>query len=106
MRIFYSPDHRMQLGRAELTDGRLVPVYDRPERIEAVLEELARRRFPVPEAPVEIADDLLATVHDPRYLDFLRSLQPRVAGIRDLRNARARPHAVRVRLGLRGAALC
>jgi acetoin utilization deacetylase AcuC-like enzyme len=73
MRIFYSPDHRMQLGRAELTDGRLVPVYDRPERIEAVLEELARRRFPVPEAPVEIADDLLATVHDPRYLDFLRS---------------------------------
>jgi len=73
MRIFYSPDHRMQLGRAELTDGKLVPVYDRPERIEAILKELARRGFPMPEPPVDAGLEPVTAVHDARYVEFLKT---------------------------------
>jgi hypothetical protein len=46
MDIIYSPEHRRQHGRAELTDGRLVPVYEHPGRIDAILSALARRGLP------------------------------------------------------------
>lgn len=72
MEIIYSPEHRRQHGRAELTDGRLVPVYEHPGRIDAILEELTRRGFATPEPPVDRGLAPVTAVHDPAYVAFLQ----------------------------------
>lgn len=72
MDIIYSPEHRLQHGRAELTDGRLVPVYEHPGRIDAILEELARRGFAPPQPPVDRGLAPVTAVHEPAYVAFLQ----------------------------------
>lgn len=72
MDIVFSPKHRRQHGRAELTDGRLVPVYEHPGRIDAILEELGRRGFPAPVEPEDRGLEPIVAVHEPAYVAFLQ----------------------------------
>jgi acetoin utilization deacetylase AcuC-like enzyme len=72
MDIIYSPEHRRQHGRAELTDGRLMPVFEHPGRLDAILEELDRRGFPAPILPTDRGLGPILAVHEPAYVDFLR----------------------------------
>ncbi|ATU65004.1 histone deacetylase family protein [Piscinibacter gummiphilus] len=51
--------------------GELVPCFEVPARAEGVLHELRLRGLGPIEAPPAIDGALLATVHQPRYLEFL-----------------------------------
>jgi acetoin utilization deacetylase AcuC-like enzyme len=73
MEVVYSPDQRLQHGRAELAGGRLVPVYEHPGRIDAILEELERRGFAPPAAPEDHGPGPILAVHDAGYVAFLES---------------------------------
>ena len=72
MEIVYSPEHHRQHGRAELTDGRLMPVFEHPGRIDAILEALARRGFPAPALPEDRGLAPMTAVHEPDYIAFLQ----------------------------------
>lgn len=72
MDIVFSPDHHLQHGRAELTDGRLVPVYEHPGRIDAILDTLGRRGFVAPLPPEDRGFAPITAVHDPAYVAFLQ----------------------------------
>lgn len=72
MKIVYSPDHRLQHGRAELTDGRLMPVFERPGRLDAILEELDRRGFSDLGPPEDRGLAPITAVHEPAYVTFLQ----------------------------------
>ena len=101
MEIIYSPEHRRQHGRAELTDGRLVPVYEHPGRIDAILGELARRGFATPEPPEDRGLAPVTAVHDPAYVAFLQcawdewvapgNAPPRTVGPKSQTKARPKP---------------
>lgn len=72
MKIIFSPDHRLQHGRAELTDGRFVPVFEHPGRLDAILETLARRGFSDLGPPADRGLAPITAVHDPGYVAFLQ----------------------------------
>jgi acetoin utilization deacetylase AcuC-like enzyme len=69
----YSDRHRLHHGRGELNDGALVPVFERPERADAVLERVRDAGLGDVVEPDAFGDAPLARVHTPRYLDFLKS---------------------------------
>lgn len=73
MEIIFSPEHHRQHGRAELTDGRLMPVFEHPGRIDAILGTLERRGFPAPTLPEDRGLGPVTAVHDPAYIAFLQS---------------------------------
>ncbi|RZL86358.1 MAG: histone deacetylase family protein [Variovorax sp.] len=52
--------------------GELVPCFEVPARADFVLQELARRGLGPIETPATFDDAVIARVHAPRYLDFLR----------------------------------
>lgn len=69
MQIYASDDHR-QHHALELDAGRLVPSWDRPERADVVHAALSSVGHPFAE-PAAVDHELIARVHDARYLDFL-----------------------------------
>jgi acetoin utilization deacetylase AcuC-like enzyme len=73
MRIFSNPVHARHAGRLEMFRGRLVPCHEVPARVEHVMSELARRPVGEVREATEVDDAVLARVHAPRYLAFLRT---------------------------------
>lgn len=71
MRTIYSEKHRLQDGKAELIDGKLVPCFEMPKRAELILAEVRARQLGPVEAPREHGLEPLRRVHDARYLTFL-----------------------------------
>jgi len=53
--------------------GALVPCFEVPDRADHVLAELQRRNFEVVQADEVFDEALLAQIHSPRYLNFLRT---------------------------------
>jgi len=68
----YSDDHRRQHGKGELTDGRLMPVVEKPERADIVLARVRESGLGEVIAPDDFGRAPLAAVHAPDYLDFLQ----------------------------------
>jgi acetoin utilization deacetylase AcuC-like enzyme len=71
MITIHSDDHRHQHGKGELTDGRLMPVVEKPERVEIVLQRVRAERLGDVVAPDSFGPGPRAAVHDPGYLAFL-----------------------------------
>lgn len=71
MLTVYSDDHRLQHGRAELTDGALVPCFEKPERADLVRARIEAVALGPVRAPRRHGRAPLERVHDPAYLDFL-----------------------------------
>lgn len=72
MRTFHSERHRLHASAGELTSGRFVPAYERPERLDAVLAAI-RASGLGPVVAVEAVDDAaIRRVHDDDFVDFLR----------------------------------
>jgi acetoin utilization deacetylase AcuC-like enzyme len=73
MLTIYSDDHRLQDGKAELIDGKLLPCFEMPRRADMIL---ARVRD-VGLGPVEPPDDLgrapIERVHTADFVAFLES---------------------------------
>ncbi len=73
MRTIYSEDHALHRGSFELSDGKLLPCFESPERASLVRAAIERAEMGPIEAPLKFGDKPLARVHDGRYLEFLRS---------------------------------
>ncbi len=71
MKIVFSEQQQRHAGRKELTEGALVPCFERPERAAIILDHLARAGFAAPEAPADRGRAPLTAVHDPAYVAFL-----------------------------------
>ena len=75
MKIFHNTRHADHAGRQEMFRGRLVDCHEVPQRLQHVLDELARRPVgtlaqPAADLPLDAA---LRRVHRADYLDFLAS---------------------------------
>ena len=73
MLTVYSPDHRLQAGRAELIGGELVPCYEKPERAEIVLSRVREGRLGDVVPPRRFGRKPLLRVHDENFLEFLET---------------------------------
>lgn len=71
MKIVFSPQQQLHAGQKELTEGALVPCFERPERAEIILRYLAEEGFESPVEPDEHGMTPIAAVHDEDYLLFL-----------------------------------
>ena len=73
MRVVRSDDHRQHFPSGELYDGALVRPFECPERVDYINDALAAAGFDDVVAPDPAPVDLLTRVHDPDYLEFLRT---------------------------------
>ena len=72
MKCFFTTEHEAHAPAHEFYRGERVPCFEGPARATVVLEALLERGHEVT-APDRDCDALLARVHSPRYLAFLRS---------------------------------
>ena len=72
MRTLYNDQHALHHGKLEMFRGELVPCFEVPARADFVLQELKRRGLGAIETPGRFDDAVIARVHAPRYVDFLR----------------------------------
>lgn len=71
MWTIYSEDHRLHRPRYELMDGELVPVFEKPERADWVLERVKARGLGEIAAPRRHGLDAALRVHADHYVDYL-----------------------------------
>ncbi len=72
MRTFHSERHRLHSSAGELTSGRFVPAYERPERVDAVLAAIRASELGMVVAAEPVDDAAIRRVHDDDFVDFLR----------------------------------
>ena len=73
MKTVYSDDHRLQDGKAELIDGKLMPCFEMPKRADIVLARVRDQKLGEVVAPREFGLDPVKRVHRPRFVEFLRT---------------------------------
>lgn len=72
MLTLYNDRHALHHGQREMFRGEMVPCFEIPARADFVQSELKRRGLGLIETPMAFDDAVIARVHAPRYLDFLR----------------------------------
>ena len=70
---FYNRHHALHQGRMEMFRGQLVPCFEVPARLDHVRAELERRALGTFSDPAPLDMTLLAQIHTPEYIDFLRN---------------------------------
>jgi acetoin utilization deacetylase AcuC-like enzyme len=70
---FYNEHHAQHRGRHEIFRGEMVPCFEKPERADMVVAELARRGLGRIVTPHGVPLVSLERIHTPRYLHFLRN---------------------------------
>ncbi|MEY8117279.1 histone deacetylase family protein [Falsihalocynthiibacter sp. BN13B15] len=73
MRVFYSEDHRLHFPQAELSGGQFVTPFERPSRLEYILNRLRERQFLDVVAPEAVDMAPIAALLDSGYLTFLET---------------------------------
>src|SRR5262245_31215997 len=73
MKTVYSDRHRLQHGAAELTDGKLVPCFECPERADLVLARVRERGIGDVLERTAHGLDPLRRVHTAPFVDFMRT---------------------------------
>jgi acetoin utilization deacetylase AcuC-like enzyme len=76
MQVVHSPLHARHDGGVELHRGELVPSYESPDRIDHILRAVQASGLGVI-APREFAIERLHAVHDPAFVEFLRTAYAR-----------------------------
>jgi hypothetical protein len=71
MKTVYSERHRLQDGKAELIDGRLLPCFEKPERAELIIARVRAVGLGEVVAPQEHGLEPLRRVHGDDFLRFL-----------------------------------
>ena len=73
MLTIYSDDHRLQDGKAELTDGKLVPCFEMPRRADMILARVREVGLGSVEPPGESGEAPIERVHDAAFVAFLKT---------------------------------
>lgn len=73
MKTIYSERHRLQDGKAELIDGKLLPCFEKPARAELIIARVREVGLGEVLAPSEHGLDPLRRVHTEPFLRFLES---------------------------------
>lgn len=73
MKTIFSDDHRLHFPQAELYGGEFVTPFERPSRMEFILNRMRECGFSAPEAPGEVDMAPVKHIHDAGYLSFLET---------------------------------
>lgn len=73
MRTIHSEDHRLHFPQAELSGGQFVTPFERPSRVEYVLNRLRERRLTEIASPDAVDMAPIRALLDPGYLEFLET---------------------------------
>lgn len=73
MKTILSQDHTLHAPSGELSGGIFVQPYERPERIDYIVDALAEAGFPTPISSDTIDMTPVQTIHDAGYLSFLET---------------------------------
>ncbi|HEV7251493.1 MAG TPA: histone deacetylase family protein [Mesorhizobium sp.] len=73
MRIIYTEDHRGHGGAMELMFNRMVPMFDKPERMDMILGALRRVGLDQIEQPKSFGLEPILAVHDAGFVAFLET---------------------------------
>ncbi len=71
MKTIYTDDHRLQNGKAELIDGKLLPCFEMPRRAEIVIARVREVGLGEVLPPETFGRAPLERVHKKSFLDFL-----------------------------------
>ena len=71
MKTVFSEDHRLQDGKSELIDGKLLPCFEMPRRAEIVLARVREQQLGEVLPPREFGLDPVRRVHKAGFVDFL-----------------------------------
>ena len=67
----YSDDHRLQDGKSELIDGKLMPCFEMPRRADLVLARVKAVGLGAVLPPQQFGLDPVRRVHAPDFVEFL-----------------------------------
>ncbi|MBU6449448.1 MAG: histone deacetylase family protein [Rhodospirillales bacterium] len=73
MKVYYSEDHRLHFPQAELSGGQFVTPYERPSRVEYVLQRLQERGMRDIQNPGPVDMAPIHAITAPDYLGFLET---------------------------------
>jgi acetoin utilization deacetylase AcuC-like enzyme len=73
MLTVYSEDHRLQDGKAELIDGKLLPCFEKPERAEIVIARVREAGLGEVVGPKDFGRAPLQAIHAENFLCFLET---------------------------------
>lgn len=73
MKVVFSPLHEKHWLKFEMTGGDLKPCFEKPSRVEIVLDELKKRNFIDILAPKEYPELSIERVHSKDYIEFLKT---------------------------------
>jgi acetoin utilization deacetylase AcuC-like enzyme len=71
MKTVYTDDHRLQDGKAELTNGKLVPCFEMPKRADLVLARVREVGLGEVIEPTDFGRAAIARIHTNPFIDFL-----------------------------------
>lgn len=72
MKTVYTEDHRLQDGKAELIDGKLMPCFEMPKRADIIVNRVREVKLGEVVAPRDFGVEPIKRVHRGRFVDFLR----------------------------------
>jgi len=73
MKTVYSDDHRLQDGKSELIDGKLLPCFEMPRRADIILARVRAAKLGEVVAPEDFGLDPVRRVHKANFVEFLRT---------------------------------
>jgi len=73
MKTVYTDDHRLQDGKSELIDGKLVPCFEMPKRADIILARVRAAKLGEVVAPEDFGLDPVRRVHKANFVEFLRT---------------------------------
>jgi acetoin utilization deacetylase AcuC-like enzyme len=73
MKTVLSQDHILHAPKGELSGGVFVQPFERPERVDYIVQALSDRGFSAPIAPDAADMSPVRTIHDAGYLEFLET---------------------------------
>jgi len=71
MKTVYSKNHILRNSKTELYGGELVKPFERPERMEFIINEIKDRHLGPILDPVNVNTDIILKAHEKHYVDFL-----------------------------------
>jgi acetoin utilization deacetylase AcuC-like enzyme len=77
MRIVHSDKHRLRDAKTELSGGRFVPPFEKPERVAHILARIAETKLGPVEPPVAHGLGPALRVHDAAFVEFLATVWDR-----------------------------